>query len=460
MGMQNGENAQLNYCYNCMQPLDEDINICPYCGHDNTVRQNMNNTLPEGTILNGRYLIGRVIGQGGFGITYLGVDVKLKVVRVAIKEYFPSGLCVRIPDTIRITAATEKIREDFQKGCQEFQNEAISLARFNSPNIVHVRDYFPENGTAYIVMDYIDGKTLTEETAANGGKLPWQRTLNLFKPLILELDQLHQQHLIHRDIKPDNLKIEVNKNGEEHLILLDFGSARSFISAEITKTYTAMVTHGYAPFEQYSPKSRQGPYTDVYALCASMYAVISGVIPPAATDRIEGESELRPIRSMVIDLPEQVEKALIHGLAVKKSDRPQTMKELYEELFGKPVRDETPSIQEQVINEEPHPAAPVPNELPSEQPADSNQVSYPARPVLPETDTPPIASETLPLYSPAEILPSNKVQVSQAANSRNALPKKSAERRKSILTIKSISIMLVIVDIALCILSSLIVRMF
>ncbi len=343
--MADREKANLNYCYKCMRLLEEGITVCPHCGHDNTVHENVSSTIPEGMILNGRYLVGKVIGHGGFGITYIGVDIMLKVVRVAIKEYFPVGMCVRNPDTIRVTAITEKTQQDFQKGCEEFHDEAVRLAQIDSPNIVRVRDYFLENGTAYIVMDYVGGKTVTEAAAENGGKIPWQRTLDLFKPIILELDRLHQNRLIHRDIKPDNLKIDVDKNGKEHLILLDFGAARSFISPEQTKTYTAMFTPGYAPLEQYSTKSRQGPFTDVYALCASMYAVLTGTVPTAATDRADGEAELPSITSISGEVPEQVEKAILHGLAVRKNDRTQTMRELYEELTGEPVSDSKEQVE-------------------------------------------------------------------------------------------------------------------
>ena len=332
--MDHEENARLNYCFNCMRRLGEDETLCPDCGYDNSRRQNPENTLPEGTILAGKYFVGKMLGHGGFGITYLGRDLALDV-PVAIKEYFPVGVGIRSPHSIRVTSISTAVDpEGFRKGCDEFQSEAQTLARFNSPNIVHVRDYFRENGTAYIIMDYVRGNSLTKEVEVNGGKIPWERVISLFKPLILELDKLHKQHVIHRDIKPDNLRIAVDESGAERLVLLDFGAARSFLSAQVTKTYTAMVTPGYAPLEQYSPKSRQGPYTDVYALCATMYAAISGVVPAVATDRVVGEADLDNFRSFDLAVPETVEAAITHGLAVKSADRPQSMAELYKELTG------------------------------------------------------------------------------------------------------------------------------
>ena len=324
----------MNYCHNCMSQLEIGSCVCPYCGHDNEMSHNPVDTLRDGTILNGKFLAGHILGRGGFGITYLGYDLTLRV-KVAIKEYFPSGVGFRLPNSNQVHPSTTLTTpDDFEKGCNEFQSEAITLASFNSPNIVRVREYFRENGTAYIVMDYIEGNTLTKEIENCGGKIPWQRVLDLFKPLILELDKLHEKHLIHRDIKPDNLKlVKDGKNGGEHLVLLDFGSARSFVSAEITQTHTAMVTPGYAPAEQYSRRSRQGAYTDVYALCATMYALITGSVPPDANDRLLGAAELQPLSSFGLHIPPSIENALVHGLAMRSADRTQSMHELYEELI-------------------------------------------------------------------------------------------------------------------------------
>ncbi len=333
--MDNSENAELNYCYNCMTRMDSGQMVCPVCGHDNSHRQNPENALPEGTILAGKFLVGKVLGQGGFGITYLGFDTALNV-KVAIKEYFPVGVGVRLSHSIRVTSVSSQEKtEGFRKGCDEFQAEAQRLAANESPNIVKVRDYFQENGTAYIVMNYLEGNTLTKEVAACGGKMPWNRVVNLFTPLILELDKLHKAHLIHRDIKPDNIKVVKDNVGAEHLVLLDFGSARSFVSSEISQTYTAMITPGYAPYEQYMSHAQQGPYTDIYALCATMYAVITGILPATATERMIGEKDILPFRKTGVDIPENVEKAIFHGLAVRSKDRPQSMRELYEELNRK-----------------------------------------------------------------------------------------------------------------------------
>ena len=332
--MDSSQSIELNYCYNCMTRMDPGRTLCPVCGHDNSICLNSEFSMPEGTILAGKYLVGRVLGQGGFGITYIGLDIPLDI-RVAVKEYFPNGIAVRSLKSNFVTVVSDQGKTDgFRRGCDEFQNEAKRLAAFDSPCIVKVREYFRANGTAYIVMNYLDGRNLTKEAADCGGQMPWQRVTELFRPLILEIADLHEAHLIHRDIKPDNIKLVREKDGKEHLVLLDFGAARSFVSSEVTGSYSAVVTHGYAPPEQYSPKSRQGPYTDIYALCATMYALISGVLPATATDRMMGAAQISTFPELGIDVPERVQKAIFHGLALKGEDRPQSMRELYAELYN------------------------------------------------------------------------------------------------------------------------------
>ena len=323
---------ELNFCYGCMEPLEQGVTLCSRCGYDNSQPQNPDDLLPEGTILNGKYLIGKVLGRGGFGVTYLGLELNL-LIKVAIKEYFPVGVGIRSPYSLKVkTASSLSNPEDFQTGLTEFLKEARTLASFNSPYFVHVREFFNENGTAYIVMDFVEGTGLDKEIGSCG-KMPWERVLSLMKPLMLELDKMHKLGLIHRDIKPGNIRISKDKNtGEDRLILLDFGSARHFVSQNVTKTYTAMITSGFSPLEQYSERSRQGPYTDIYAVCATIYAALTGVVPPAATDRVSGEVDIQPFSSFGVNVPEKIEKAISHGLAVKGADRPRTMKELYDEL--------------------------------------------------------------------------------------------------------------------------------
>ena len=325
-------NIELNYCYGCMRQLDAGQVHCPSCGYNNMKRSNPEDTLPEGSVLNGKYLVGKVLGRGGFGITYLGFDLNLRV-RVAIKEYFPVGASMRVANSYNVLSLSNaETTSAFNKGCNVFLNEAQTLAVFNNPYIVHVREVFKEHGTAYIIMDFVDGLTLSKAVTGMGGTMPVDLMLSLMKPLIQQLAVLHRKKIIHRDIKPDNIMlVKEEETGEEHLVLLDFGAARSFISENVTKTYTAVVTPGFAPIEQYSEKSRQGPYTDVYALCATMYYLLSGQAPTAVHERING-IPLKSFQESGVKIPANIENAIMHGLAIKSDDRIQTMQQLYEEL--------------------------------------------------------------------------------------------------------------------------------
>ena len=330
------KSVKLNICYGCMNRIEEGKEICPKCGYVLSRRSNPQDALPEGTVLSRKYLVGKVLGRGGFGVTYLGYDLDLQI-RVAIKEFFPLGLSNRSTADYSVLPAARGEEEAFTRGCAAFLDEARTLAAFESPYIVHVRDYFREHGTAYLVMAYVEGKTLSAEITDNGGKVPAERLLNLMKPLILQLDKLHESNVIHRDIAPDNLVIVKDKyTGDEHFVLLDFGAARSFVSSNISQKYTATVKNGYAPIEQYSQKSKQGPYTDVYALCATIYAALTGVVPPSALERSADGAQIEPLSKYGVNLPDYVEQAILHGLAQNGEDRTQTMSQLYDELTTVP----------------------------------------------------------------------------------------------------------------------------
>ena len=329
------KNIQLNICYCCMSRMPEESSVCPACGNVNYVRNNPESTLPEGTVLFRKYLVGKMIGRGGFGVTYIGYDLDLQL-KVAIKEYFPAGVSYRSSKSYDVISDTSSAAQDhtaFSKGCEAFLDEARMLASVNSPYIVHVRDFFREHGTAYIVMDYVNGLTLPKAISRNGGRISAERVVSLMLPLIDQLDELHERNIIHRDIKPDNIMLVKDRKGI-HPVLLDFGAARSFISSNVSKTYTAVVTPGFAPLEQYSQRSRQGAFTDVYGICATMYYAVTGTIPPAATERSIDNVPVPSFQERGVTAPANVEAAIMHGLALKSENRTQTMRELYEELSG------------------------------------------------------------------------------------------------------------------------------
>lgn len=269
----------MKYCYRCMQELEKEEAFCPACGQ-NRSEEVPGHHLAPGTVLNGKFMVGYAIGEGGFGITYIGRDLNLDMV-IAIKEYFPNGLVNRSNiDSTTVASATEGTRKEmFDKGRERFLKEARILAKFSGEaGIVDVRDFFQANNTAYIIMEYLKGKTL-KEYLKERGKLPAEEALQLLMPMMQSLKKVHQQGMIHRDIAPDNIMLL-----EDKVKLLDFGAARDV--SNINKSLSVMLKPGFAPEEQYRSKGEQGPWTDVYAICATLYKCITGVTPDDSTQRL------------------------------------------------------------------------------------------------------------------------------------------------------------------------------
>jgi len=313
-----------------MSELPKPNCFCPHCGFDNASAHNEAHQLECGSILAGTYLVGCVLGQGGFGITYVGWDLNLDI-KVAIKEYYPEGCVTRDTHThVSVLTLAGNKEIDFQKGKERFVNEAKALARFAGDGcIVGVRSFFYENGTAYIVMDYIDGETLKSYVTRRGGKLTAAETLNLLRPLCDSLARVHEAGLLHRDISPDNIMLRPDGT----LALLDFGAARQ-MSVAGERSNTINVKHGFAPEEQYRTRGEQGPWTDVYALCATIYRLTTGVAPPQALDRLANQALLAPPNQHGADFTPAQERAILHGLAVRTADRTQSMPQFIEELYG------------------------------------------------------------------------------------------------------------------------------
>ena len=265
---------------------------CPHCGHvgeDGVCAhcgqplppEEPDLQLPPGTLLSGThgtYRLDRVLGQGGFGITYIGCDLRLEM-KVAIKEYFPVDRVSRFAETsLSVISRVGTESQDYDQGLKRFLYEARTMARMEKqPQIVMVRDYFEANHTAYIVMEYVEGTNFMQLTAQRGGRIAAGELLPLIEPLFSALSAVHAAGLIHRDISPDNLMLERGS-----VRLLDFGCARE--SARGTETMTIALKQGYAPIEQYQRKG-QGPWTDVYALSATIYYCLTGKVPPQSLDR-------------------------------------------------------------------------------------------------------------------------------------------------------------------------------
>ena len=284
--------------------------------------------LRKGTRLIGHYTIEGVLGQGGFGITYLGID-ELHEKKVAIKEFFPQGIVTRnieYQDTVTVTFVGEK--ENYEKGKERFLKEARTMAKFSKDEgIVKALDFFEINNTAYIVMEYLEGITLKQYLRENQRIAP-EDLIELLVPLIESLDEIHSQGMIHRDISPDNIMVLP----DGRIKLMDFGAARDYTEFG-EKSLSIVLKPGYAPPEQYQTHGIQGPWTDIYALCATMYKCITGETPPDAIDRVI-DDHLKKISEFGITIPPQVESVIIKGMSVSAKDRYQDIKDFCEDLYG------------------------------------------------------------------------------------------------------------------------------
>ena len=311
-----------SFCLYCMSPMEG--SRCPSCGHAAGDVRPLGHHLPPGTVLESRYLIGRAIGEGGFGITYIGLDTHLDI-RVAIKEYYPTDRITRDGRvTARVASLSGPQEQSFAQGKKKFLAEALVMARLSGERaVVRVEDFFEANGTAYIVMEFVDGVTFGELVEREGPIAP-ARLLPMMEPLFQALSAMHENGLIHRDISPDNIMLE---NGSVRL--LDFGCARE--AEDGSKTLTVALKHGYAPVEQYWRKG-QGPWTDIYALSATIYFCLTGVVPPRALDRLL-EDAIRPPRSLDVALTPAQEQVLLKGLRIQPRRRFRTVEAMRAALY-------------------------------------------------------------------------------------------------------------------------------
>ena len=314
------------YCLEYIENIDEVTN-CPHCGKDAKIASEVHHQLKPYTILAGKYLVGEVLGEGGFGITYVGFDLSLEL-RVAIKEFYPNGYAVREGNsTSNLTIYEGKDRENVEKWKNNFIREARSLAKCDHlSGIVGVKDFFQENNTAYIVMEYLEGMTLKEYIKSSNAKFSVGQLVRSITPIISSLQEIHERDLIHRDISPDNIMLLPGGS----MKLLDFGAARDY-SEDGQKSLSVMLKPGYAPEEQYRTKGKQGPWSDVYALCATMYRCITGVVPIESMERLR-KDELKKPSELGIDINPKLEEVLLKGMAVYSEDRYQSMAELLKDL--------------------------------------------------------------------------------------------------------------------------------
>ncbi|MBQ7833360.1 MAG: serine/threonine protein kinase [Lachnospiraceae bacterium] len=319
---------KITKCMSCMEELNEDKEICPHCGFSEEETPSLPHQLPYRSVLKGKYMVGKVLGEGGFGITYIGWDLNLGI-KVAIKEFYPEGFVGRDgtqSHTVRSYQGDSTVF--FNKGKDKFLEEARSLGKFMQlDGIVSVKDFFMENNTVYIVMEFLEGQSLKSYAKEKGGKIEAEELLTIMKPVLESLIEVHKSGLIHRDISPDNIMI--CKDGK--IKLIDFGAARE-ASPEGEKTLSVMLKKGYSPEEQYRTHGEQGTWTDVYALSATIYAMMTGYKPDEPLDRMERET-LMSLTDMGIKLKKRQEDVILKGLEIKATDRVQTVEELYRGLY-------------------------------------------------------------------------------------------------------------------------------
>lgn len=314
-------------CINCMRLRVQGV-LCPECGYDERKYKQHPLYLRAKTILKEQYVIGKILGQGGFGVTYLGFDLWLQK-KVAIKEYLPAALATRDFSTANIIPI-KKQEVAFNQGLDLFINEARHLAKFDHPNIVRVINFFQENQTGYMVMEYLDGDSPLDILNQAGGKLSEMQMLAIIFPLLDALTEIHAHSIYHRDISVQNVRIL--KTGEP--VLIDFGAARHVVG-EGSHSLDLVLKHGYSPLEQYSGKGKIGAWTDIYACGALMYLLITGQLPPAATDRYGEDSLIAPKNMQDVEISEITNNVIMRALAVRWEERFQCVTDVKLALQGR-----------------------------------------------------------------------------------------------------------------------------
>lgn len=317
----------MGLCLGCMEEFEDQFQVCPSCGYVRGTPPEEGTYLTPGSILQGKYMVGRVLGYGGFGVTYIGWDLFLNR-KVVVKEYLPSDFSTRMPGENVVTVYTnEETNQQFIKGMKKFVEEAQSLAQFHSvPGIVDVYASFEENNTAYIVMEYLKGRNILQ-VLKQEGPFPYARAKEIILEILTGLEAVHRVGMIHRDISPDNIFM----TDDGAVRLLDFGAAR-YATISHSKSLSIILKPGYAPPEQYKTHGEQGPRTDVYAAAATLYKMLTGVTPPDSLERGVKDT-LRPPSALKVYLPESAENAIMNAMNLSVKRRTATAAEFAAQLM-------------------------------------------------------------------------------------------------------------------------------
>jgi len=328
------------FCLACLMP-DTGFSVCPHCGWSKDQPAGNPLYLPPGTVVQAPYQVARVLGHGGFGITYLGWDANLQI-KVAIKEYLPRDFAMRDPQSREVISYDGDAKFHFVSGLQQFLDEARTLAKFQQhAGIVSVLTFFRAFGTGYMVMEYVEGETLRNYLKRGRVRLNWEQTLGIFMHIMDALRAVHAVGLLHRDIAPDNIYL----CSDGRIKLLDFGAARQNLASD--GRTLAIVKPGFAPEEQYRESGVQGAWSDVYSVAASMYYCLTGIVPPDAMARLNQDTLKPPSEYGAAILP-TVEASLMAALSVRASQRPHTIAD-----FQKSLLDAQPLLIEPISKPQP-----------------------------------------------------------------------------------------------------------
>ncbi|SFI01577.1 Serine/threonine protein kinase [Tindallia magadiensis] len=407
-------------CMGCMEKKTEE-SICENCGWEEGSGASSHMHLPPGTVLNRKYLLGRALGQGGFGITYLAHDMYLDR-KLAIKEFFPRDLVRRDQDTYDILVHDREMQEQYDYGMEKFLEEGRTLAKFEEhPNIVSVQDFFKEKQSAYLVMNYIQGIALNDYLKEKGHPLAFREAQQIMMPVLDALKTVHEAGLLHRDISPDNIFLSLGAR----VMILDFGAARHAMTQQ-KRNYSIILKPGYAPPEQYRQSGNQGAWTDIYAAAATFYQTITGQMLPDALDRMDYEQVPWPDWIYQQTTPQQ-RQALEKALAVQVEERFQNIVDFQNALLSDAPRavpeTEADSASSAPLPSSPPPPPPPPPEFQQQTTVAQQSVNIPYQPVQ------------TPVYQ--GIKNSNVINIGRSADNDIVIQEETISRHHARLTLEN-----------------------
>lgn len=321
----------MKLCMGCMNEIEDHLSTCPYCGFNETTLRQESYYLDPGTIVGGKYIVGRVLSYGGHTVSYMGMDAEMNR-KVIVKEYLPSDFSTRSEGEKDVTIYSGDGQEQFEQGLTNFLNEANRIQQLqNAKGIAKVYDCLAENETGYVISEYVEGRTL-KEILDSGKRYSAEEAADFIRQILAGLADVHRMDIVHCDISPET--IMVTDSGE--IKLTDFGATR-YVTTANSKSLSIILKRGYAPEEQYRSKGVRGPWTDVYALGAVMYLMITGEVPQESVERALSD-DLKEPSKMGIDIPKNIENALMNALNVYQQDRTQSAEAFLQELNSSEVK--------------------------------------------------------------------------------------------------------------------------